>query len=95
MILLSGETGIRVLIEQSSNERQIGNIIIPETAGEKPLMGKVIATSESFMCPKNGLLKPVVNVGDIVLYMKHTGAVVEVDDKELILVMEHNIYGIL
>jgi co-chaperonin GroES (HSP10) len=45
--------------------------------------------------PKNGLVTPVVNVGDIVLYMKHTGAIVEVDDKEFILVMEHNIYGIL
>ena len=67
----------RVLIEPAAaEEKTIGGIIIPDTAKEKPLQGKVVATG-------NGTKdeEMVVKEGDTVLYGKYAGTVLEFDGK--------------
>ena len=65
----------RVLIEPAAaEEKTIGGIIIPDTAKEKPLQGKVVATG-------NGTKdeEMVVKEGDTVLYGKYAGTELEYD----------------
>lgn len=93
--ILPALTGNRVLIEQHLAETKQGGIIIPETVGKKPLKGTVIDVSESFLCPKNGVVIPIVKVGDTVLYENHTGSICEIEGKEYILVLETNCFCIL
>lgn len=71
----------RVLIEPAAaEEKTIGGIIIPDTAKEKPLQGKVVATG-------NGTKdeEMVVKEGDTVLYGKYAGTELEYDGKYLVM----------
>ena len=63
----------RVLIlPQPAEEKTIGGIIIPDTAKEKPLQGKVVAVGNG---TKDETME--IAVGDQVLYGKYTGTEVE------------------
>lgn len=62
----------RVLVEPMEEEERVGSIIIPDTAKEKPSMGKVIAvgTDED--------LKELIKVGDKVLFGKYAGEEIKI-----------------
>ena len=80
----------RVVVEPvEEQETRQGNIIIPDTAKEKPRLGKVIAvgTDED--------LQEVVKVGDKILYGKYVGDEVEIDGKELLIVQRADILAIV
>lgn len=95
MKVLPHLTSNRVILRQHPPQQKAGSLIIPETAGKKPLTGTVIAVSDYFVCPKNGLVHPIVKIGDTVQYENHTGAPIEVDNEEAITVLEYNIICIL
>lgn len=81
----------RVLVEPAPAEtKTAGGLIIPDTAKEKPMKGKVIAVG-------NG--KPdepmTVKVGDTVLYGKYAGTELQIDGKELLIMRESDIYAII
>lgn len=81
----------RVLIEPAAaEEKTIGGIIIPDTAKEKPLQGKVIATG-------NGTKdeEMVVKEGDTVLYGKYAGTELEYDGKKYLVMRQSDILAIL
>lgn len=81
----------RVLIEPSAaEEKTIGGIIIPDTAKEKPLQGKVVATG-------NGTKdeEMVVKEGDTVLYGKYAGTELEYDGKKYLVMRQSDILAIL
>ena len=81
----------RVLIEPAAaEEKTIGGIIIPDTAKEKPLQGKVVATG-------NGTKdeEMVVKEGDTVLYGKYAGTEIEVDGKKLLMMRQSDILAIV
>ena len=80
----------RVLIEPSPAEQTTASgIIIPDSAKEKPLKGKVIATG-------NGKIdEPItVKVGDEVLYGQYSGTEIKLEGKTLLIMRESDIYGI-
>lgn len=80
----------RVLIEPSPAEQTTASgIIIPDSAKEKPLKGKVIATG-------NGKTdEPItVKVGDEVLYGQYSGTEIKLDGKIFLIMRESDIYGI-
>lgn len=80
----------RVLIEPSPAEQTTASgIIIPDSAKEKPLKGKVIATG-------NGKTdEPItVKVGDEVLYGQYSGTEIKIDGKTFLIMRESDIYGI-
>ena len=67
-----------------------GGLIIPDTAKEKPMKGKVIAIG-------NGKVdEPMtVKVGDTVLYGKYAGTEIQVEGKDLLIMRESDIYAII
>ena len=86
----------RVLIKPlDTEEKTTGGIIIPDTAKEKPMQGKVLAVGPGAR-DENGKLQPVgVKVGDRILYGKWTGSEVKIDGEDLLIMKESDIMGIL
>jgi len=81
----------RVLVEPDPAETKTsGGIIIPDTAKEKPMRGKIIAVG-------NG--KPdepmTVKVGDTVLYGKYAGTELSIDGNDYLIMKESDIYAII
>jgi chaperonin GroES len=86
----------RVLIEPAEQEaRSKGGIIIPDTAKEKPVEGKVVAVGPGAR-DESGKLHPLdIKVGDIVLYGKWSGTEVKVDGEDLLIVKESDVMGVI
>ena len=81
----------RIAVEPvAQEEKTAGGVIIPDTAKEKPMKGKVVAVG-------NGKKdEPMtVKVGDTVLYGKYSGTELQVDGKELLIMRESDIYAII
>jgi chaperonin GroES len=86
----------RVLVERvEQDEKSAGGIIIPDTAQEKPMEGKVIAVGSGER-DENGKITPLdVKAGDKILFGKWSGTEVTMDGKELIIMKESDILGII
>lgn len=83
--------GDRVIIEPvAAEQKTAGGIIIPDSAKEKPLKGKVIAVG-----PGKKDEPMTVKTGDEVLYGQYAGTEVKLDGKALLIMREADIYGIL
>ncbi len=88
--------GDRVLVKpEEEKEVKRGGIIIPDTAKEKPLVGKVIAAGPGKLDDKGQRHAMNVKAGDKILYGKYAGNEVKLDDEELIIMNEDDIYGII
>ena len=87
--------GDRVLVEPiEEKEQSVGGIIIPDSAKEKPMQGKVAAVGKK--TDKDGKeLKFEVKEGDTVLLPKYGGTEVKLDGKKLQLVREEDLLGVL
>ena len=86
----------RVVVERLEGEEKTkGGIIIPDTAKEKPQEGKVIAAGPGGR-DENGKLTPLdVKVGDRILFGKWSGTEVKIDGKELLIMKESDIMGVV
>jgi chaperonin GroES len=86
----------RVVVKAlESEERTRGGIIIPDTAKEKPMQGKVVAVGPGGRS-EDGKLQPIgVKVGDKVLYGKWSGTEVKIDGDDLLIVKEADILGVV
>jgi chaperonin GroES len=86
----------RVVVEAlEQEEKTVGGIIIPDTAKEKPMQGKVVAVGPGAR-GENGEIAPLdVKTGDRVLYGKWSGTEVKVDGQDLLIMRESDIMGIL
>ena len=86
----------RVIIEPlSAEQKTAGGIIIPDTAQEKPSEGKVVAVGPGLRGDDGKLQKPDVKKGNRVLYGKWSGTEVKVDGKDLLIMKESDIMGVL
>ena len=86
----------RVIIQPvEENEKSAGGIIIPETAAEKPMIGKVVAVGSGKLMD-NGQLRPLtVKVGQKVLFGKYSGTEVKHNGQEYMVMREDDIMGII
>jgi chaperonin GroES len=86
----------RVLVEALDQETKTkGGIIIPDTAKEKPQQGKVIAAGPGART-KDGKLQPMgVKAGDKILFGKWSGTEVKIDGKDLLIMKESDILGVI
>jgi len=86
----------RVIVERlEESDRSVGGIIIPDTAKEKPMRGKVIAVGAGKLLD-NGQVRPVnVAVGEIVLFGKYAGTEVKVENQELLVMREEDIIAVV
>ena len=86
----------RVLIRRvESDEKTAGGIIIPDTAKEKPMEGKVIAVGPGARGDDGKLVPMDVKKGDRVLFGKWSGTEVKLDGEELIIMKESDIMGVI
>ena len=86
----------RVLVERVSQEdRTKGGIIIPDTAQEKPMEGKVIAVGSGARNENGQVVALDVKKGDRILFCKWSGTEVKIDGKELLIMKESDIMGII
>jgi chaperonin GroES len=86
----------RVLVERvSSEDKTKGGIIIPDTAQEKPMEGKVIAVGSGARNESGQVVALDVKKGDRILFGKWSGTEVKIDGKELLIMKESDIMGII
>ncbi|HHT9130150.1 MAG TPA: co-chaperone GroES [Candidatus Brocadiaceae bacterium] len=82
----------RVVIEPvEAEEKTQGGIVLPDTAKEKPMKGKVVAVGEGKMLESGKRAELLVKKGDKVLYGKYAGTEVTVDGKEYLVMRESDI----
>src|SRR6188474_3292957 len=86
----------RVIIMRLEDERTTpGGIVIPDSATEKPIKGKVIAVGKGKIL-ENGEVRPLdVKVGDHILFGKYSGTEVKVDGEELLVMREEDVMAVI
>jgi len=86
----------RILIKRIGEEEKTkGGIIIPDTAKEKPMQGKVLVVGKGAP-DKDGKLIPLeVKEGDTVLFGKYAGTEIKIEGKDHLIVRENDILGIV
>jgi chaperonin GroES len=86
----------RVLVRRiEAEEKTAGGIIIPDTAQEKPSEGEVVAVGSGTRS-EDGKVTPLdVKAGDRVLFGKWSGTEVKLDGKDLLIMKESDIMGII
>ena len=86
----------RIIVKRVEEEEKTkGGIIIPETAKEKPMEGKVIAAGTGKIL-ENGKKQPLeVKQGDRILFSKYAGTEVKVDGVEHLIMREDDVLGVI
>jgi len=86
----------RVIVKRLEEEEKTkGGIIIPDTAKEKPLEGRVIAAGKGKIL-ENGEVRPLdVKEGDRVLFGKYSGTEVKIEGEEHLILREEDILGVI
>ena len=86
----------RVIVKRMEGEEKTkGGIIIPDTAKEKPIEGKVIAVGSGKVL-ENGKKVPLqVKEGDRILFGKYSGTEVKIDGEEHLIMKEDDIIAIV
>jgi chaperonin GroES len=86
----------RVVVRRiDAEEKSTGGIIIPDTAKEKPSQGEVIAVGPGGRDEAGKLIPIDVKVGERVLFGKWSGTEVKIDGRELLIMKESDIMGII
>ncbi len=86
----------RVVIKQvEAEEKTTGGIILPDTAKEKPQIGKIIATGPGKILDNGKRGKMSVKKKDKVIYGKYTGSEIEIDREKYVILRESDILGIV
>lgn len=86
----------RVVVKRIEEEEvKKGNIIIPDTAKEKPQKGEVIAVGPGRVDEKGNRVPMEVKVGDKVIFSKYAGSEVKIDDEEFLVMREDDILAVI
>jgi len=86
----------RIIVKRVAEEEKTkGGIIIPDTAKEKPLEGKVIAVGNGRVL-EDGKIRPLdIKTGDRVLFGKYAGTEVKIDGEDHLILKEDDVVGIV
>ena len=86
----------RIIVERiDEGEQKVGGIIIPDTAKEKPMQGKVIAVGKGRV-EKDGKVTPLdVKADDTVLFGKYAGQEIKIDGNEFLIMREEEVLGVI
>jgi chaperonin GroES len=89
--------GDRVLIEPQEQEETFagGQLVLPETAKEKPQQGVILAAGEGRRDDDGKRVPMDVKVGDKVLFAKYAGTEVKLNGKKLLIMKESDLLGIV
>jgi len=82
----------RIIVKRLEEEEKTkGGIIIPDTAKEKPIEGKVIAVGDGKVKEDGTKLPMELKVGDRVLFAKYAGTEVKIDGEEHLMMKEDDV----
>ncbi|MCW5570016.1 MAG: co-chaperone GroES [Steroidobacteraceae bacterium] len=86
----------RVIVKRLEEERTSpGGIVIPDSAAEKPIQGKVVAIGKGKIL-EDGTVRPLdVKVGDKILFGKYSGTEVKVDGEDLLVMREEDVMAVI
>ena len=86
----------RVIVKRLEDERKSpGGIVIPDTAAEKPVQGRIVAVGKGKIL-EDGQVRPLdVKVGDKILFGKYSGTEVKVDGEELVVMREEDVMAVI
>ncbi len=86
----------RVLVEPlDAEEKTAGGIIIPDTAKEKPMEGKIVAVGKGARNDEGKVAPLDVKKGDRILYGKWSGTEVKVDGDDYLIMKESDVMGVI
>jgi chaperonin GroES len=88
--------GNRVVVEPTEQEEiTAGGIVLPETAKEKPMKGKVLSAGPGERDEDGKYIPMDVKAGDTVLFAKYAGTEIKVDGKKLLILRESDLLAIV
>ena len=86
----------RIVVKpQDVEEKTAGGIVLPDTAREKQLMGKVIAVGAGKLLDNGRRAAMNVKKNDVVLYGKYSGSDIEIDGEDYKILRESEVLGIV
>jgi len=86
----------RIVVKaQEAEDTTSSGIILPDTAKEKPQLGKVVAVGKGKVSESGNMIKMDVKVNDKVLYGKYSGTEITFEGNELLIMRESDILAIL
>lgn len=86
----------RIIVKRSEPETKTASgIVIPDSAGEKPEQGEVLAVGPGKRDDDGERIKPDVKVGDRVLFGKYSGQTVKLGGDEVLVLREEDVLGIV
>ena len=86
----------RVIVKRLDEDRTSpGGIVIPDTAAEKPVQGKIVAVGKGKIL-EDGNVRPLdLKVGDKILFGKYSGTEIKIDDQDYVIMREDEILAVL
>jgi len=85
----------RVVVERVPLEVRKGLIWLPETSQQKPQMGIILAVGDGYIDEKGECVPLRVRPGQKILFGKYTGTDIILDNKELVIMREEDVLGIV
>ena len=86
----------RLLVQRLDEKEMVkGGIIIPDSAKEKPMEGKVVAVGNGKTLDNGKVVNLEVKVGDRILFGKYSGTEIKLDEEEYLIMREEEVLGIL
>jgi chaperonin GroES len=86
----------RVIVKRLEEDRTSpGGIVIPDTAAEKPIQGKIVAVGKGKVL-ENGQVRPIeVKIGDKILFGKYSGTEVKLEGEDLVVMREEDVMAVI
>jgi chaperonin GroES len=86
----------RIVVKRTEEEEvSKGGIIIPDTAKEKPIQGKVLAVGTGKVLDDGSKMPLDVKKGDTVLFSKYAGSEVNIESEELLIMREDDVLAVV
>ena len=86
----------RIVVQRiDEGEQNVGGIIIPDSAKEKPQRGKVIAVGDGKSNAEGKRVALDVKAGDSILFGKYSGQEIKLDGEEYLIMREEEVLGVV
>jgi chaperonin GroES len=86
----------RVIVKRLESEtKSAGGIVIPDSAAEKPVQGKIVAVGKGKILEDGSVRALDVKVGDKILFGKYSGTEVKVDGDDLVVMREEDVMAVI
>ena len=86
----------RVVVRRLDEETTTaGGIFLPDSATEKPSQGEILAAGPGKITDNGDVRALAVKVGDKIIFGQYAGSTVKIDDEELLILSESEIFGVL